>query len=55
MLCDHIAAQGYEECQEDIAAVSGMAEDIQDVLLDYQVGNDKAQVAIILLMLGIPQ
>ena len=52
MLRDHIGAHGYEECQEDISAVSGMAEDIRDALLDYQVGNDKTQVVIIPLTLG---
>ena len=37
---EHIGAQGYKECQDDILAVSGMAEDIRDALLEYQVGYD---------------
>jgi len=31
----------YEESQDDIQAVSGIAEDIHDALLDYQVCRDK--------------
>ena len=39
MLCDRISASCFKECQEDIQAVSGIVEDIQDALLDYQVGK----------------
>jgi len=40
-LHNRIKVQGYEECQGDILAASGMAEDIRDALLEYQVGSDK--------------
>ena len=40
MLCNRINAQDYEECQDDIQAVSGIAEEIRDALLDHQVGGD---------------
>ena len=39
MLRDRVNIQGYEGSQDDILAVSGMAEDIRDALLDYQVGS----------------
>ena len=32
-----INTEGYEESQDDIQAVSAIAEDIRDALLDYQV------------------
>ena len=40
-LYNRICAQGYEERQDDVLAIAGMAEDIQAALLDYQVGDDK--------------
>ena len=49
MLYDRISARGYEECQDDIMAVSGMAEDIRDALLDYQVGDYKAYALAVTL------
>ena len=52
MLYDRINAQNHEECQGDIQAVSDIAEDIRDALLDYQVGGDKAYVAVGSLKLG---
>ena len=33
------------ECQDDVLAVSGMAEDIRDALIDYQVGGAEAYAA----------
>ena len=39
-------AQGHEECKDDIQAVSEIAEDIRDALLDYQVGGDKVYVVV---------
>ena len=45
-LCDRIKTQGHEECQGDIQAVSEIAEDIRDALLDYQVGGDKSYVDV---------
>ena len=41
VLYDRVSVGGYEECQGDILAVSGMAEDIRDALLEYQVGSRK--------------
>ena len=38
VIYDRINVQGYEESQDDIQAVSGMAGAIQDAVLDYQVG-----------------
>jgi len=43
---NHINAQGYEECEDDIQAVSGIAEDIRDALLNYQVGDNSVCVAV---------
>ena len=39
MLYNCISVEGYQECQGDILAVSGMAEDIRDALLEYQVSG----------------
>ena len=44
--------EGYEECQDDIQAVSGIAEDIRDALLDYQVCTRKLYVIGVQLKLG---
>jgi len=33
--------EGYKESQDDVQAVSEIAEDIRDALLDYQVCSDK--------------
>ena len=41
MLYNRINVEGYEESQDDIQAVSDIAEDVRDALLDYQVCNDK--------------
>ena len=41
MLYDRINTEGYEESQDDIQVVSGIAEDIRSALLDYQVCSDK--------------
>jgi len=41
MLYHRINTEGYEESQDDIQAVSGIADDIRDALLDYQVCNDR--------------
>ena len=47
MLYDRVSSPGYEECQDDILAASRMAEDIRDVLLEYQVGSSRAEAVII--------
>ena len=52
MLCNRINAQDYEECQDDIQAVSGIAEEIRDALLDHQVGGDQAYMAVVTLKSG---
>ena len=45
MLYNCVSAQGYKECQEDISDVSGMAEEIRDAVIDYQVGRDQTDAA----------
>jgi len=42
VLYNRINVKGYEESQDDIQAVSDIAEDIRDALLDYQVCGDKS-------------
>ena len=42
VLCDRINVEDYGEFQEDIQVVSGIAEDIRDALLDYQVCSDRS-------------
>ncbi|KAF9644544.1 hypothetical protein BDM02DRAFT_933960 [Thelephora ganbajun] len=37
VLCNRINAQGYKGCQDDIQAVSVMADDIWDAIIDYQM------------------
>lgn len=51
-LYDRINAQDREECQDDIQAVSEIAEDIRDAVLDYQVGRDITRLAVVSLKLG---
>ena len=41
MVYRRIDTEGYRESQDDIQVVSGIAEDIRDALLDYQVCSDK--------------
>ena len=43
MLLNRISAEGYEEWQGDILTVSGIAEDIQDALFEYQVGYHRTK------------
>jgi len=38
--------------QGDILAISGLVEDIQEALLNYQVGNGKAYPTVLPLKLG---
>ena len=35
------------ESQDDVLAVSGMAEDIRDALIDYQVSGGEANAAVV--------
>jgi len=44
-LYDRINTEAYEEYQGDIQAVSEIADDIRDALLDYQVCNDRPYAA----------
>jgi len=41
VLYDRMSTEDYEESQDDIQAVSRIAEDIRDALLDYQVCSEK--------------
>ena len=52
VLYNRISIDGYQECQGDILAVSGMAEDVRDVLLEYQVNNSKFHAVVVSLKLG---
>ena len=52
MLYNRINVEGYKESQDDIQAVSGIAEDIRDALLDYQVCSDNPYVTEAQLNLG---
>ena len=52
-LYNRISAQEYKECQGDVLAVSEMAEDIRDALLEYQVSCKRPHVAeVVTLKLG---
>ena len=52
LLYNRVSVDGYEECQDDITTVSGMAEDIRDALLEYQVGGEKFHAAVVSLNFG---
>ena len=41
VLYNRMNTEDYEQSQDDIQAVSEIAEDIRDALLDYQVCNDR--------------
>ena len=41
VLYDRMNTEDYEQSQDDIQAVSEIAEDIRDALLDYQVCGDE--------------
>ena len=45
VLYNRISIDGYQECQGDILAVSEMAEDIRDALLEYQVNSSEFHAA----------
>ena len=47
-----MSTEDYEESQDDIQAVSRIAEDIRDVLLDYQVCSDKPYATGVQLKFG---
>jgi len=48
-LHDRIIAQDYQESQADIEVVSGIAEDIRDALLDYQVCSHRPYATVVQL------
>ena len=52
VLYNRISTEDYKESQDDIQAVSGIAEDIRDALLDYQVCNNDPYVTWVQLKLG---
>jgi hypothetical protein len=52
VLCDRASVQGYKKSQGDILAVSEMADDVQDTLLEYQVGSEKSHLANVSLKFG---
>ena len=52
VLYNRINTEGYEESQEDIQAVSRIAEDIRDALLDHQVCDDRLYAIGVQLKLG---
>ena len=52
VLYNRINTEGYKESQDDIQAVSGIAEDIRDALLDYQVCSDPPYSTGVQLRLG---
>ena len=45
ILCSRINVEGYEESQDDIQAVSDIAEDIRDAIFDYQVCSGEPYAA----------
>ena len=52
VLYNRINTEGYEESQDDIQAVSRIAGDIRDALLDYQVCRDRPYATGVPLKLG---
>ena len=52
VLYSRINTEGYKKSQDDIQAVSGIAENIRDALLDYQVCGDKPYATGVQLKFG---
>ena len=52
VLYNRMNTDGYKESQDDIQALSGIAEDIRDALVDYQVCSNKPHTAGVRLKLG---
>jgi len=44
VLYNRINTEGYKESQDDVQDASGIAEDIRDALLEYQVCSNKTYV-----------
>ena len=49
MLYNRINTEDYKESQEDIQAVSEIADDIRGALLDYQVCSDRPRATVVRL------
>ena len=49
VLYSRINTEDYKESQDDIEAVSGIAENIRDALLDYQVCRDRPYTTVVQL------
>jgi len=49
VLYNRLNTEDYKESQEDIQAVSEIADDIRDALLDYQVCGDRLRMTVIQL------
>ena len=45
-LYERVTTEGYVEGEGDVAAVSGLAEDLRGVLLEYWVSTQKADTAV---------
>ena len=52
VLYNRMSTVGYKESQDDIQIASGIAEDIRDALLDYQVCSNKPYMTGVQLKLG---
>ena len=52
MLYNRMNTEGYKESQDDIQAVSEIAEDIRGAILDYQVCSDRPYATEVQLKLG---
>ena len=53
VLYNRINTEDYKESQDDVQAVSEIADDIRDALLDYQVCSDKPYATVVQLNLDI--
>ena len=53
VLYNRINAEDYKESQDDVQAVSEIADDIRDALLDYQVCSDRPYGTVVQLNLDI--
>ena len=46
VLYNRISTRGYKECEDDIQAASGIAEDIRDALLEYHVSDNNTYATV---------
>ena len=47
---ERIATKGYTECKGDALSVSQLADDLRDVLLEYQVSGNPGELAQLRLL-----